>query len=123
VPFGSASRLMSHDSITDRSGLAVVSPFEKFNCVGSRLNHAAAGFSSSGATIKLEPGWGCKSRALEEQLQSQLDRAAASRTEHGVRSGEVRRRAAAAKSGAENRGIVHAKSVLPAVGIGKIGMV
>ena len=69
---------MSHDEITDRSGLAVVSPFEKFNCIGSRLNHAAAGFDSSGASIQLEPGQLCKSRALEEQLQSQLDRAAAS---------------------------------------------
>jgi hypothetical protein len=51
---------MAHDEITDRSGLAVVSPFEKFDSIDSRLNHAAAGFSSSGASIKLEPGWVCK---------------------------------------------------------------
>src|SRR5579864_294088 len=67
-----------------------------------------------------------KTRSLtrsEHQLQTQLDRAAASRSNDRIGCGPIGRGTTAAKAGAENRGIVHAKSVLSTERICEVRMV
>ena len=53
-------------------------------------------------------------RPSENQLQSQLNRAASARSENRIAGSYVRRRATAAETCAQHRWIIHAKAVLPA---------